>query len=444
MTVGSPAKHIVAFSLPLIAGFLFQMLYNTVDTWVVGNFVSDEAFSAVGTVGPIINMLIGAFMGLSSGAGVVISQYFGAGDEKSVREAVHTSMVMTLVLGVLFTVIGIAYVPLMLRITKTPANVFPESSAYLTIYFSGLMGLLVYNMGAAILRAVGDSQRPFYYLVVSALTNIVLDLVFVLVFRMGVRGVALATIIAQALSAVLAVIAMFRSNSCIRLELKMLKVNWSLLKKIFTVGIPTSLQQAVTSFSNVFVQSYINQFGSDCMGGWTAYAKIDQFALLPIQALTLAVTTFVGQNLGKGLVDRARRGIRTSLLLSLGVTVFCSGLLVIFAPQLVGFFNSSPAIIDYGKLFLRWLTPFFLINAISQILSGALRGAGNSTAPTVIMLLSFVAFRQVYLFIMSKFISNTILPIALGYPAGWIVCTALTWLYYRKTDITKYCVVKET
>lgn len=300
MTQGSITRHLIQFALPLLAGNVFQQLYNMVDTWVVGNFVSNEAFSAVGTVGPIVNMLIGFFMGLSSGAGVVISQYYGAHRPEKVRDTVHTAMVLTLVLCAAFTALGLALIPAMLDLMNTPAEVLPESTAYLSIYFSGITGLLIYNMGSGILRAVGDSRRPFYFLVVSAVLNTGLDLLFVIRFHMGVAGVAWATIIAQAVSAVLVLAVLMRTDSCVRVELRRLRVHWDMLKKIVRVGIPAALQMAVTAFSNVFVQSYINHFGADCMSGWTAYTKIDQLMFLPMQSLALSATTFVGQNLGAG------------------------------------------------------------------------------------------------------------------------------------------------
>ena len=305
MTEGSIIRHLITFAFPLLIGNIFQQLYNTVDTWVVGNYVSNEAFSAVGTVGPIINMLIGFFLGLSSGAGVVISQYYGAKKYDKVQDPVHTAILMTIILAVIFTFLGIAMAPFMIRFMKTPESVIPESTAYQTIYFSGVIGLKLYNIGSGILRAVGDSQRPFYFLVVSAVLNTVLDLVFVLAFDMGVEGVALATVLAQCTSAVLVMITLMRSDSCIHLSWKKLKIHWDMMKKIIRVGIPAAIQMAITSFSNVFVQSYINFFGADCMSGWTAYGKIDQLLFLPMQSLALASTTFVGQNLGQNQVESA-------------------------------------------------------------------------------------------------------------------------------------------
>ncbi len=443
MTQGNITRHIVSFALPLLLGNIFQQLYNTVDTWVVGNFVSNEAFSAVGTVGPIINMLIGFFMGLSSGAGVVISQYYGAKRYEEVEKTVHTAIVMTLVIGVLFTFLGLGMIPYMLKLMKTPENVLPESTAYLTIYFSGLMGLMLYNIGAGILRAVGDSQRPFYFLVVCAVLNTVLDLVFVLVFRMGVEGVALATILSQGVSAVLVVLTLLHTGECIKLRLRKLAVHWEILKKIFRVGIPAAIQMAITAFSNIFVQSYINYFGADCMSGWTAYAKVDQLLFLPMQSIALASTTFVGQNLGCNQVDRAKKGVRTSVLLAASATVLLMIPVLVFAAPVVAFFNDKPEVVDYGSLLLRWMTPFYVLCCFNQIYSGALRGAGNSKAPMIIMLCSFVLFRQVYLFFMSQ-ICNEIIPIAMSYPAGWLLCSSLTMLYYHKVQLGKTRLVEDS
>jgi putative MATE family efflux protein len=442
MTSGNIVRHIFSFALPLLVGNIFQQLYNTVDTWVVGNFVSNEAFSAVGTVGPIINMLIGFFMGLSAGAGVVISQYYGAKREEDVSRAVHTSVVMTLIIGAVFTFIGIGMTPFMLRLMKTPPEVMPESSAYLTIYFSGLMGLMLYNIGSGILRAVGDSQRPFYFLVVCAILNTVLDLLFVLVFHMGVEGVALATILSQSVSAVLVMITLLRTGGCIRLSVRKLRLHFDMLSKIVRVGIPAALQMAVTAFSNIFVQSYINYFGADCMSGWTAYAKVDQLLFLPMQSISLASTTFVGQNLGRNQPERARQGVSVALKMALCATVIMMIPLLIFAAPIVGFFNDKPQVIEYGAMLLRWMSPFYVLCCFNQIYSGALRGAGNTKAPTIIMLSSFVLFRQIYLYVMSG-ICNEIIPIAMSYPAGWLLCSSLTTLYYHKVKLGKTRLVED-
>ena len=443
MTQGSTTRHLVRFALPLLAGNLFQQLYNMVDTWVVGNFVSNEAFSAVGTVTPIINTLIGFFLGMSSGAGVVISQYYGAHRPEKVREAVHTAMLLTVIMGVVFTGVGIAMTPLMLELMKTPAEVAPDQTAYLTIYFAGIMGLLLYNMGSGILRAVGDSQRPFYFLLVSAGVNTALDLLFVLKFGMGVEGVAYATIIAQAVSAVLTIAVLIGYDGSVKLSLRDLRIHWRMLKKIVAVGIPAALQMAITAFSNVFVQGYINHFGADCRSGWTAYTKIDQLVILPVQSLSLASTTFVGQNLGVGNVERAKGGVRRALYLSFAVTAVLLVPVLTLAPDMTAFFNSKPEVVSYGALLLRLLSPFYFFFCINQIYSGALRGSGNSQVPMFIMLGSFVVFRQIYLYVMAHFISNEIVPIAMGYPAGWFVCSAVTLLYYAHCKFDSHRLVED-
>ncbi len=441
MTQGSIFKLLLQFSLPLLAGNLFQQLYNMVDTWVVGNYVSNVAYSAVGTMGPIVNMLIGFFSGFASGAGVVISQYYGAKMMGKVRETVHTALVLTFIMGLILTAAGLALIPTALRLIKMPDEALADATTYLSILFAGIMGLMVYNMGAGILRAVGDSRRPFYFLVVSACINIVLDLVFVIKLRMGVAGVAWATVIAQAVSAILVMTVLMGTESVVQVKLRWLRINWSILKKIFTLGLPAAIQLAVTAFSNIFVQSYINFFGTDCMSGWTTYAKVDQLMFLPMQSIALASTTFVGQNLGKGNVDRAKAGVRTAVKMSLGITAIILIPLMVFAPQLTAFFNDKPEVIEYGTLLLRLLSPFYLLCCLNQVYSSALRGAGNTRAPMVMMLLSFVLFRQVYLYIMANFIANQLIPIAMAYPAGWFVCSLANLIYYHRTPLDRYRVV---
>lgn len=442
MTQGSITRHIISFAFPLLIGNLFQQLYNTVDTWVVGNYVNNNAYSAVGAVAPIINMLIGAFMGLASGAGVVISQYYGAHQEDKVQETVHTSIVLTLILAVAFTCLGLVMIPSMLALLNLHAEAQKEAVVYLSIYFSGLIGLMLYNIGAGILRAVGDSRRPFYFLVVCALLNTALDLLFVLKFRMGVEGVALATIISQGISAILVVITLLRSSNCIKLRLRALRIHWSILKKILYIGAPAALQMAVTAFSNVFVQSYITHFdvgmpSPDYMSGWTSYLKIDQLLFLPMQSIALAATTFVGQNLGKGQVARAKKGTTYAMIIALSATVIIMIPIMIFASDIVRFLNSKEEVVKHGTMFLHVLTPFYTLCCFNQIYSGALRGAGLTKAPMLIMLSSFVAFRQLYLFSMSH-ICNEIIPISLSYPAGWLLCSVLTAIYYYTVKLDKH------
>ncbi len=447
MTQGGIVGHIIRFSIPLLLGNLFQQLYNTVDTWVVGNYVSNEAFSAVGAVAPIVNMLIGAFTGLASGAGVVISQYYGAGKNDKVQEAVHTAVLLTLILSVFFTAFGLLMTPYLIGFTELHAAAVPEATTYLNIYFAGMIGLMIYNMGAGILRAIGDSKRPFYFLVVCALLNTILDLVFVLVLRMGVKGVALATILSQGVSALLVIIVLLRTNSCVKLRIKKLCLHLDILKKVLLVGIPAALQLAVTAFSNIFVQSYINYFdiglpSPDYMSGWTAYLKIDQLLFLPMQSIALAATTFVGQNLGKNQIQRARKGVTVSVIISMSATAIMMIPVMVFAPGIVGFLNSKPEVVANGTLFLRVLTPFYLICCFNQVYASALRGAGNSKACMFIMLGSFVLFRQAYLFCMAR-ICNEVIPIAMSYPAGWLVCSVITAIYYHKVALGKTRLVED-
>lgn len=434
MTSGGIVALLLNFAAPLLLGNIFQQLYNTVDTWVVGNYVGKNAFSAVGTLSPIINTIIGFFIGFSNGACVIISRHFGAGDKEKVQRSVHTFVAVTLILCVVFTILGIALTPLMLDLIKSPAEVRSEQYTYLSIYFAGVTGLLLYNMGSAILRAVGNSVYPFLFLVVSALLNTAMDLVFVIAFDMGTAGVAYATIAAQMVSAILVMAMLFKTDSSVRVRLKSLRIDRSILGGIFRIGLPAALQMSVTAFSNIFVQSYINFFGSDCMGGWTAYSKIDQLLFLPMNSLSLATQTFVGQNLGRKLTDRTRRGIRTSLFMSMLCTAVLIIPVVAFAPSLVRFFidESEAGVIHYGTLFLRMISPFYVMCCLNQIYGGALRGAGEAKVSMVIMLGSFVLFRQIYLFVVSNYVSNTVVAISLGYPFGWLLCSILMLVFYKR------------
>ena len=429
MTKGSITKHLINFALPLMVGNLFQQLYNMVDTWVVGNYVSNEAFSAVGTVTPIINTLIGFFLGLSSGAGVVISQYYGAGREDKVRQAVHTSLVLTLLMGAVFTAAGIAMTPLMLRLMKTPAEVAPEQTTYLTIYFAGVMGLLLYNMGSGILRAVGDSRRPFYFLVVSAVLNTALDLLFVLRFGMGVEGVAYATIIAQAVSAALTIWVLMRAAGCIRVELRALRMTWSVLRQIVSVGIPAALQMAITAFSNVFVQGYINYFGPDCMSGWTAYTKVDQLVILPVQSIAMAGTTFVGQNYGAGRMDRVRKGAGACMMIGVVLTASVGVLLYNGGYLLVELFTTDQQVQAISMDLLHFMVPTFITYIAIEILSGTLRGVGDAWMPLIITGIGVCAVRVLWImFVLPHY--HTIIGAAFCYPLTWSLTTVAFVIYY--------------
>ena len=296
MTEGSILRQMVLFALPLMLGNVFQMLYNTVDSVIVGNFVSKQALAAIGSTTVIVNMMVFFFNGFSIGAGVVIGQYFGARDMEKLHRAIETTMAATFVLSLLFSLLGVALVRPLLHFMSTPEDVMPEATVYLRIYLGGISGLLIYNMGSGILRAVGDSTRPLYFLILTSLLNIALDLFFVLVLKMGVAGAAVATILSQFVSGALILLLLTRTKDIYRLVWRELKIELFLLKKIFAVGLPMAIQQVLTAFSNIFVQGYVNVFGSDVMAGWSSYNKLDQFIMLPMQSMAMAATTFVSQS----------------------------------------------------------------------------------------------------------------------------------------------------
>lgn len=429
MTEGSIIKLLVAFSIPLLMGNIFQQLYNTVDSLVVGNFVGKEALAAVGSTGPVINTLITFFGGLSLGATVIISRFFGAHDDEKLHSAIETTMALTFISGIICTFLGIYAAPWLLRFMDTPEDVMPEASTYLRIYFAGVSGLLLYNIGSGILRAVGDTKRPLYFLILSSIMNIVLDLVFVIAFDMGIAGVAYATIISQFVSAILILILLTKSKENYRFVWKDLHINMLLVRQVCSIGMPAGLQQAITSFSNVYVQSYINGFGSGCMAGWSSYSKIDMFVMLPMMSIAQAITTFASQNIGANNLERAKKGTKTALIMSVGIAFTIAGLLWIFAPQFARLFSQEEDVAYYCVLFLRQNIFFFVTSAVTQVYSGTLRGAGNSKTPMILMLTSYVAFRQVYLFIVKK-VCYTPSLVGFGYPAGWMLCALLTTLYY--------------
>ena len=429
MAQGSISRLLFAFAVPLMLGNLFQQLYNTVDSLIVGNFVSKQALAAVGCTGPIINTLIGLFSGLAAGASVVISQYYGAKDEEKLGKAVHTTVMLTLVTCVMLTVVGVWATPYMLMLMDTPPDVIGEAELYLRIYFGGVAGLLLYNIGSGILRAVGDSTRPLYFLIFSAVMNTVLDLFFVAVLKQGIAGAAIATIISQFVSAILVMLLLMRSKEPYRLVVSQLRMHKGMLRRICNIGIPSSLQMGITAFSNIFVMGYINHFESSCMAGWTAYNKLDALAMLPMQSLSLALTTFVGQNLGAGELKRAKAGPRYGLIMGFTVMIIILVPMMIFAPQLTALFNDDKEVIEFGTLFVRLCSPFYVAFVINQVYSGALRGAGDAKNTMFIMIFSFVVFRQIYLFIVSR-LGATAGVIALGYPMGWMMCSALLLIYY--------------
>ena len=433
MTQGSIWRQLVGFSVPMAIGLLFQQLYNTVDTIVVGQFVSTQALAAVGSTSSIINMLVGLSAGLSTGASVIISQCYGAHDHRSLHDAVHTTIRPPL--SCRCARFGVMIVEPMLAMMSTPDDVMNEARTYLTIYFAGISGLFVYNMGSGILRAVGDSKRPLYFLLFSAVINTIFDLVFVIVFHMGVEGVAYATILAQFFSALLVLFVLTHDHAPYGIRWRDLRLSHGMLRRILAIGLPSGVQQAITSFSNVFVQSYINFFGSACMAGWSSYNKLDVFVLIPMQSVALALTTFVGQNYGAGRMDRARKGVWQALWMTLSVTAVLCVAIVLGARPLNRLFTADEEVISYGVRFISIISPFYLACCFNQIYAGALRGAGDAKTPMYIMLFSFVLFRQAYLFI-NRQLGNSFLGVTLAYPMGWIVCSVLMVLFYRRS-VTK-------
>lgn len=430
MTQGSIVAQLIAFSLPLMLGNVFQMLYNTVDSVVVGNFVGTEALAAVGSTTMIVNILVFFFNGFSTGATVVIARRFGAGDRQELHTAIQTTMAATFILSVVFTVVGLLAVDPMLRFMATPDDVFDQAALYLRIYLAGFSGLVIYNMCSGILRAVGDTTRPLYFLILTSLMNIVLDLFFVLKLNMGIDGVAYATIISQFISAGLTLALLSFSKDIYRMDWKDLHLNPVVVREIVAVGLPAGIQSIVTAVSNVFVQSYINAFQSQCMAGWAAYNKLDQFVMLPMQSLAMASTTFVSQNIGAGQESRANKGAVVSVALCLSVTGVIVLLLVLLAAPAVALFTSDEEVIRFGVLFIRANVVFLLFNCVNHVLAGAMRGRGDSTAPMVMMLLTFVVLRQIYLFVVTRYIANTPLAVGFGYPVGWMSCCVLEVCYY--------------
>ena len=434
MTVGNIWLHMLQFSIPMAIGLLFQQLYNTVDTLVVGQFVGQQAQAAVGSTGPIINTIVGFCAGLATGASVVISQRYGAHDKEGLGKAVHTTIALTFFMSLIATGIGQLIITPMLRFMQTPEDVMESSHTYLSIYFAGVAGILFYNIGSGILRAVGDSRRPLIFLVVSALLNTALDLLFVLVFKMGVDGVAWATVLSQILSAALILLTLSREKGGYGIRWRQIRIDRESLRVILRLGLPSSIQSAITSFSNVFVQSYINAFGSACMAGYGVYNKIDAFALIPVQSISMSSTTFVGQNWGARQPRRAREGVRTATVMSLIATAVLGVLVFLLARPLMGFFSPEEEVIEYGIRFIHIVTPFYVTICFNQIYAGALRGIGDATMPTVIMLISFVAFRQIYLAV-TKALGAGFLAVALAYPVGWILCSTLLVLRYLRSPL---------
>ena len=433
MIKGSIFKSILWFSIPLLIGNFFQQLYNTVDSYVVGKFVDTNALAAVGASTPVINMLVGFFMGLSAGAGVVISQYFGGRRKEDMSKAVHSSIALTALLSVVFTVAGMLFTKPLLRAIGVPEEVLPHSSLYLTIYFAGMTFSLFYNMGSGILRAVGDSRHPLIYLAVASLVNIALDFLFVCGFHMGIAGVAIATIIAQAVSSAMVMYKLMHTQEDYKLELRKIHFHKKMVKKIIAFGFPAALQQSITSFSNVIVQSYINRFGATAMAGYSAAIRIDGFLQLPLQSFNMAITTFVGQNIGAKQYRRVKKGIWAAWVMSSLVILVGSVGMYFFAPYLIGVFTDDVQVIANGSGMLRIFSYAYIVLPVVQILNGALRGAGLSKIPMYYMLGCFVVLRQIYLMIAVP-LTNNLFVVMTGWPVTWVICAIGMLAYYLKAD----------
>jgi putative MATE family efflux protein len=429
MTQGPILRQLVFFSFPLMLGNVFQLLYNMVDSIIVGNFVSKQALAAIGSTTVIVSMIVFFFSGFATGAGVVIGNNFGARNMDRLHDAVHTTVAATFIFSLLLTLLGTAAVRPMLVIMRTPEDVFRDAALYLRIYIGGISGLLIYNMGSGILRAVGDSIRPLGFLILTSVLNILLDLFFVIVLKLGIAGAAVATILSQFVSAALILLLLTRTRDIYRLDWKELHIDFPILKKIFSIGMPTALQAVITSFSNIFVQGYINAFGSDVMAGWSCYNKLDHFIFLPMQSMSVASTTFVSQNAGAGNERRSRRGTFLAILITCLVIGVTAAVLTFFAPAAVRMFSPDEAVIRYGAMFIRTNAFFLIFNGIAQVLAGALRGRGDSRGPMVIMLFNFVVVRQIYLYWVTHFVANTPRLVGFGYPVGWVLCCVMELIY---------------
>lgn len=430
-TTGNITKQLILFSIPLLVTNLLQQLYTMMDSVIVGQFVGSEALAAIGTTGSFTYMLISFFVGLATGGGVIIAQYYGAGNIPNMRKAIHTSVVISIFGGILLTVVGVIVSPYALHLINVPDNVFAQADLYMRIYFGGSLFLTVYNMGAGILRAVGDSRRPLIYLAISSVVNIALNLVFVLCFGMGVDGVAWATLISQAVSAAMVTVHLVRTKNIYKLSLSELKFDPGICRSIFKVGIPAGMQSVLIALSNVIIQVCINSFGSDAMAGVSACGKIDAFIHMPMLAMGLAVTTFVGQNVGAKNYARVHKGTRTAMVLTMAVTGVLGIIGFVFARPLLGIISQDPAVLDYGEIMLRTLAPGYIVFVINEIISGTVRGAGSSVPPMIITLVCLCALRIVWILVMTP-VFGDIRVVAYCYPVTWILAGICQVIYYYK------------
>lgn len=431
MTSGTIWKEILLFSIPLVLGNLFQQLYNIVDSIIVGNVVGSSALAAVGASGAIIQLLVGFCIGASAGAGVVTSQYYGARDDEGVRKAVHTTLAISIVAGAILSVIGVLTAPLILELMGTPAEVFDQASNYLRVFFAGIIFSVIYNMSAGILNAVGNSRRSLIYLIIAAVSNIFLDILFVAVFKMGVVGAAIATDISQLISCIFILRFMRRSKESYRVKLRDIRFYDNLLSKIVKIGLPTGIQNIVISLSNVVVQSGVNSFGATVMAAYAAFNKIDGFILLPILSMSMAATTFAGQNYGARELDRVRKGMKVSIGMGAVYAVVAGALMLILAPYIIRIFTGEQAVIDYGIYMMKYMYPFYWIIAIFHIATGTIRGVGKTMQAMIMSICSLCAARILWIYGSFQF-AHKLYLLLLGYPITWIIGAIMMLIYIKK------------
>ncbi len=433
MTTGSIQRNLLSFAIPIFLGNLFQQLYHTADSLVVGNFIGKESLAAISSIGSLSMLLIGLFQGIFVGAGVVISKSFGEGDKAAVQKAVHTTVALGLSGSVLLTILGYYFAPLMLVWMQTPPSVFDDAELYIRIYFLGIGTLILYNTASGILQAVGDSRHPLYFLIVSSIINIVLDLVFVAVLGMGIAGAAYATIIAQAVSAILSFRLLFTTGDIIRVHLTQIRFHKGFLAPILRLGIPSGIQNSVTSFANVILQSSINLFGPSAMAGNGAFMRIQGFAFIPITAFALALTTFTGQNMGAGEYERVRKGARFGAVFSM-VLAETIGLLLYFGSEpLIALFSRDVEVIAFGVQKSRIASLFLWSLALSHAMAGIFRGAGKSIVPMSVMLAVWCIFRIIFIQVGLSIVMD-IRVVYWAYPVTWTISAVIFFIYYFSVD----------
>ena len=433
LTEGSIPKKIIGFAIPLFLGQLFQQFYNMADSLIVGNFLGDEALASVTSTGSLIFLLVGFFNGTAMGAGVVISRYFGAKEYDKVRIAVHTDVAFGIISGILMSIIGVVFTPHILRLMGTPPEVLTNSIMYLRVYFCGSLAVILYNVCTSILQAVGDSKRPLYYLVFSSIVNIILDLIFCGVFRFGVGFAALATIISQFLSVILCMSRLMKVKEVYQIHLREVGLQPKMLKQIISIGLPSGMQNSIISVANIVVQSNINAFGTAAMAGCGSYSKIEGFGFLPITCFSMALTTFVGQNLGAKQYERVKKGAIFGIICAILLAETVGICIYTFAPTLVSLFGGEADVVAYGVLQGRTVTLFYFLLSFSHASAAIMRGAGKSTVPMFVMLISWCAIRITYITIVAKLFDNIQL-VFFAYPITWSISSIIFLVYLLKAD----------